>query len=286
MTVDGLAQRLARLLTEKALPASSIGQRDRIRLQSLFDAGVLEEIRVGAGRRIILHNTEALEQFIHVNYPAGLEGPVDNNFLPRSLAVAHFRDSKKAARSNSEAIFLRGFGDAALTCGKETLLVAEWTSKAGAAALRLDDKSGWGFSGRIAVVENEEVFFYFERLGLTVDLVILSGGRLSQRVIEWLSSPTMSKCRIIHCGDYDPVGLDEYFRLQAACPGKVALFLPDNLEQLFARFGKRELLEKSTEVLRRLRRHPDPSLQFVVRLMDRYGVGLEQEILLLKQKKD
>lgn len=31
--------------------------------------------------------------------------------------------------------------------------------------------------------------------------------RLSGRILEWLSAPAMAKARIIHCGNYDPVGL-------------------------------------------------------------------------------
>lgn len=91
----------------------------------------------------------------------------------------------------------------------------------------------------------------------------------------------MARTRIIHCGDYDPVGLDEYLRLQTACPERTELHLPSNLEILLSRYGKKELLAGNTAVLARLRKSRVLEVRRVVELMDRYGSGLEQEILLL-----
>jgi len=90
----------------------------------------------------------------------------------------------------------------------------------------------------------------------------------------------MSACNIIHFGDYDPVGLDEYRRLNESCPGRVSLYQPDSLEQLFKQHGNPKLLQSSPEVLARLRKESNPTIQTIVQLMDRFGAGLEQEILL------
>lgn len=280
--LESFAKHLSRLLANGSLPASSIADRDRRRLQVLFDSGVIEEARSGGGRRITLRNRQALTLFIQSIYPSGPEGGPENNLPPRGLAVAHLRDAKRASVTESEAVFLRGFGDAVLTGDNEVLHVGEWTRKAGVAALRLDDECKWAFQGHIVVVENAEVFLNFERLGTRTDLVLYAGGRLSDRVIRWLASATMGISRILHFGDYDPVGIDEYIRLLNACPGRVDLYIPDDIEALFAKYGKHELLEKSQQVLARLRRHPEPIVQRVVKLMDIYGVGLEQEILLLR----
>ena len=86
----------------------------------------------------------------------------------------------------------------------------------------------------------------------------------------------------MHCRDYDPVGLDEYLRIKAACPGRTELYLPSNLEDLLSRYGKKELLGSSAVVLARLRKSQDQEVRRTVTLMDRYGVGLEQEALLLR----
>lgn len=139
-----------------------------------------------------------------------------------------------------------------------------------------------GVTGVMAIVENLEVFWNFEKLKTGAQLAVYAQGRLSGRVLNWLSSPAMAQARIIHCGDYDPVGLDEFLRLKAACPERTELYLPPNLGDLLSRYGKRNLLMgKNAAVLARLRKSQIQDVCRVVELMDRYGVGLEQEILLL-----
>jgi hypothetical protein len=161
-------------------------------------------------------------------------------------------------------------------------MVAHWTELAGVAALCLDGRQ-WEFTGLMAIVENLEVFWNFEKLETGAQLAVYAQGRLSGRILNWLSSPAMAQARIIHCGDYDPVGLDEYLRLKAACPERAKLYLPPSLEALMSRYGKRELLSGSNAaILVRLRKTEDSEVRRVVELIDRYGVGLEQEALLLK----
>jgi hypothetical protein len=85
----------------------------------------------------------------------------------------------------------------------------------------------------------------------------------------------------MHFPDYDPVGMDEYLRIKRTCPKRADLYRPDNLERLFSRYGKAQLLEDSAAVLARLRENTDSDVRGVVELMDRFGVGLEQEALLI-----
>ena len=55
-----------------------------------------------------------------------------------------------------------------------------------------------------------------------------------------------------------------------------------NLEDLLSRYGNRERLSGSNgAILARLRKTDDQEVRRIVELMDRYGVGLEQEVLLL-----
>jgi hypothetical protein len=280
MAVDNLAAKLALLLTRGTLAASRLTARDRDRLLGLFDTGVLAEQRSGAGRRVLVKNPEALAAFVARNYPSGLQGRQED-LPPRSRAIAEFRDSKMARAAGPVTVLLRGFAGCELRAGDAVLPVAHWTGLAGLAALDLDSDRAWGFAGVLVVVENLEVFRNIEKLATGAQLALYARGRLSARVLDWLSSPAMAGVRIVHCGDYDPVGLDEYLRLRAICPGRTELFLPQDLEELLSRYGKKELLSASAAVLDRLRKTPDPQVRRVVTLMDRYGVGLEQEALLL-----
>ena len=280
MAVDALAEKLLLLVAEGSLAASRLTDRDRSRLQSLFDTRVLAMEKGGGGKKVVVKNRDALDAFVLRSYPSGLQGS-SAKLTPRSRAVAELRDSKKARETGPLMVLLRGFDNCELRVGKEVLEVAHWTELAGVAALCLDGRQ-WEFTGLIAVVENLEVFWNFEKLKTGAQLAVYAQGRLSGRILGWLSSPAMAQARIIHCGDYDPVGLDEYLRLKTACPERAGLYLPANLEDLLSRYGKRELLLGSNgAILARLRKTEDQEVRRIVELIDLHGVGLEQEVLLL-----
>ena len=279
MTVDALAEKLVALSLQGSLAASRLTDRDRSRLQSLFEAEVLALERSGAGQKVVVRNPDALDVFVQRTYPSGLQGKSES-LPPRSKAVLELRDSKKAREIGPLMVLLRGFGHCQLHAGEEKLDVAHWTELAGVAAICLDNRL-WEFAGILAVVENLEVFSHFEKLNTGAQLAIYAQGRISSRILSWLSSPAMAQARIIHCGDYDPVGLDEYLRLKAACPDRAKLYLPANIEDLLARYGKKDLLlGNNAAILARLRKDEDQEVRRIVDLIDRHGAGLEQEVLL------
>lgn len=94
MAVDALAVKLGLLLELGNLPSSRLTESDRNRLRSLFDAGVLEMERSGAGKKVVVKKQESLGAFVTKNYPSGLEGRQEV-LTPRSGAVAELRDSKR-----------------------------------------------------------------------------------------------------------------------------------------------------------------------------------------------
>lgn len=285
MGLDHLAECLSILLERGYLPASRLGSAAKKSLRPLFDAGVLEEVRAGAGRRVMVRDRAAVGAFARSRYPSGLTGHAHTSLPARAEAVAHFADAKRARPTGLRVMLLRGFGDAVLTSGDAVLPVSEWTRTAGVAAICFRDRIPWTFKGRIAVVENMEVFLHFEALNLPAEIVIYAGGRLAAAVIDWLASPLTHGSPILYLGDYDPVGMDEYLRLKKACGERVGLFIPAEIERLFAKYGKRQLVSDSTAILKRLRREDDPDLKRIVSLMDRHGAGLEQEALILNQER-
>lgn len=287
MSVDPLADRLARLLEEGSCRASALSRAMRRRLQPLFDVDVLVERRAGAGFRVELTSAPALRQWIVREYPYGLDG-TDEELPSRARGVANFADSKRYGRVDASLLQLRGFGDAVLSGPGQVMHIAELTRRFGAASLVLEEPFVWGFSGRLALVENLECFLAVEHLLPHIDLALWSRGRTSSRVIDWLSSPSMAHATIIHAGDYDPVGLDEYLKLaDALCSDgearRVELYIPDDLAERLQRFGRAELLSDSVEVLERVRRQADDAVRRVLVDIDRVGKGLEQEALLIRQ---
>ena len=227
----------------------------------------------------MVHDREAVEQFFGQCFPFGVDG-CPEEVLPRSRAIAELRDSKKTSETIPPVAFLRGFDGCELYVDEETIPVVAWTNIAGVAALRIDDRQ-WRYDGTLAIVENLEFFWNIEKLNTGAQLALYTQGRLSGRILDWLASPGMLQASILHCGDYDPVGLDEYLRIKTACPDRTKLYLPANLEVLLTRYGKKVLLQSSGSVLDRLRKTDDQEVRQIVKLLDQYGVGLEQEVLLL-----
>lgn len=277
---DGLARLLLRLLSEGSVPDSSLSGRSRSRLAGLLESGVLRRERSGAGFRVVVGSIEHLRRWIRDRYPTGLliDGAAGQG---RAGAVAALRDSRRASVPSSCPVLLRGFGNAVLDSEEGRFPVAELTDAYGVAALVVGADCGWRWEGRLAVVENSELFLSFEELGRPEGLAVYAAGRMHSALLGWLASPQMSDAVPVHFGDYDPVGLDEYLRLREACPGRVELYLPEDLERLFARYSKPGLLRGTEAVLRRLRGCGLPEVRRVVGLMDRHGAGLEQEALLL-----
>ncbi|MEZ4600716.1 MAG: hypothetical protein R2940_13085 [Syntrophotaleaceae bacterium] len=230
---------------------------------------------------MVVKDAAALQAFAEKNYPSGLCG--EREELPsRARAVAELRDSKKAKGRCPATVLLRGFRGCMLNAGGDSLQIAAWTAQAGVAAVARDRLSTWTFRGVMAIVENLEVFWNIEKISTEVDLALFSEGRLDQKILDWLASPTMEGARIIHFGDYDPVGLDEYLRYKEVCLGRVELFRPSDLEELIRKYGKPRLLADSASIMARLRRTKNPEVAAILMLIDRYGAGLEQEALLIR----
>jgi hypothetical protein len=278
-----LAKALDVLYRKGQIPASSLSARVRRSLVTLFETGVLEEKRQGPGFRIVVLGRVPLNAFIGKKFPSGLDAVLAEGSSPtsRGQSVALFRDAKVARRAIGEPVLMRGFGEAVLhNRGKgSNLELAVWTREAGVAAVNLGQGSCFQFDGIVVIVENLESFLLVEKVIPDIDCAIYSGGRMSSRLLDWLAEVHMSGCLYIHFGDYDPVGIDEYLKLLGRCPGRVSLFVPEDLEKLFEKYAKKELLEKSEAVLQRLRGTSDAQAQLVVGLMDRFGGGVEQEVV-------
>ncbi len=279
MPLDPLASRLERLLAHGSLVASELTPPMRRRLAQLFEFGVMTEHKAGGGKRVLVQDPAALESWIATHYPSGLRGTSDP--LPaRAQATANFRDSKAGGPLAAVPVFLRGFGDAVLRRGDQSFPLAALTASYGLAGVSLDPGARWSFEGTLALVENLELFLHVEQILPSIDAAVWTSGRFDKRALAWIAS--LPACRVLHVGDYDPVGLDEYLRVRAALPsGRASLHVPPDFERRLALYGRPELLRGSLPVLARVRRSAPPELQAVITAMDRQGKALEQEALLI-----
>lgn len=239
----------------------------------MFDTGALVVERKGGGRVVVVKNSIALNGFIAAMYPGGLFATDIEGEGNRTRGVRLHGDSKKTGIMDMEIVVFRAAFPAPpfLTGRHDGLTLSSFI---------LSKKAGASFNGLVATVENHEQFAKFDWEAKGFNAVILTSGRASNRLIEWLASDSMKGAQYTHFGDYDPVGLDEFARMYAKLGERVRLFVPHNIEALFAH-SKLKLVTDSGKMLFRLSalRHPD--IDRVIRLMQEHGGGLEQESLLL-----
>jgi hypothetical protein len=276
------ARILINLHNNGSVAVSELSDANLLYLRPLLETGVLLEKRKGRGLVIAVANVKALEAFIEKHFPHGLE-PDQTDTLSRSQAVSYWRNSKHGDLE-SEPVFISAKKDCVLTRNTEILPVGQMTDMAGIASFLLGQISDnyWHYDGSIALIENYESFVRWQEMNVPADIAIWTAGRISRRMINWLNSQQMQKCKLFHCGDYDPVGLDEFCRLHEHIGHKVQLYIPSNIEMLFCKYSNSALLQNnsSAKILERLRSHKHPDVIQIVKLVDTHNAGLEQEILL------
>lgn len=263
-----------------ALPISCMNLLSRLQT-----CGAVQIVPGLQGKRLRVANAEAFAKIVRTASPQGLES-LDSSLLSRADAVDQFGDAKAIRAGNVQGIFVRSIKPAIfIHCAgsSEAVDVTALTRIAGGAALMLRDGMEWSFEGTIATIENEEAFWSHDLILPEIDLAVYVRGKMSNRLLRWLATAPMASCPITHWGDYDPIGVLEYMRLRRACSGRVHLHVPDDLEKLVARYGKRSLVraDKQVQALCSLRELTDDTIiKRFVQIFDELGKGVEQEILL------
>ncbi len=250
-----------------------------IKLRPLLHAGVVVEERSGAGRRLVVRDTAALQDFIHVHFPGALTPDLAAS---RLAGVAGFRNSKVFASDTPEIVSVRAWSETAILDDGQPTGAAVATTRHGVFSFLLHQR--YALHGNTALVENPIVFLQFERLHLPIDLAIYGHGRVSSRLLEWLASLEGPRLSLLHLPDYDPVGLSEFERLRNRLGNRVRLHLPPELPARFARFSNPALLANpaARASLASLRQSTIPEVRQVVALIDQHNAGLEQEALLVE----
>ncbi len=277
-------KRLLDLAEAGRLPASLVSATTLRDLQTPFDAGILVRRRRGGGEVLEVQDPDAFRAWLLSRFPGIFQGAQASS--PRASNIAQRRDSKGGARGlDTFPVLARAHRAVPGPDQGDLALIHQATARWGAVALLLG-ASGEGpqlpVGLRVMTVENPECFYQSQYLGDAADLFLLcgTGGRMREAFLHWLAQQPGTQ--VLHFGDYDPVGLQEYTRLLARMPGRVALYLPDNLEACFQRFSNRRILDATPNqaVASHLPKGLNPDLDRVLDLIARYG-PLEQEALLI-----
>lgn len=277
--MDVFAKHLDTLLTEGSIAASRISSKQKAKHRTLFDNEILGIERIANGKRYVVKDVDNLRRYIKKIFPRGLEKAIQGPSC-RAEGVAFYRNAKTKNVSDREALLIKVFSDRhdLILFNDLALPILPWCQVAGIAAIELKDTDSLTVKGKLALVENIDVFWDFDKTGVEVDAVIYTGGRFSKRLLHSLVPD--KALSIIHFGDYDPVGVEEYLRVKKVFPSTI-FHVPDNLESLFE-FSCLKILEKKNNqrILARLRHVEDSTVQYIVSLMDKENGGLEHEILI------
>jgi hypothetical protein len=279
---NAICRILNRLLQNGSVPTSSVSAKTERELGPLLDSEAIVRQQSGRGVSLVLQSHKTVENFLRHKFPHNSNPSLaDESLPPRSRAVALHKDAKRARTTTAEPLLLRATAEVYAHSANSRIELARATNLTGAVCLLIDNTKNWSLNTTIAIVENLETFLHFEHLKTGATTAIYAAGRLSERIIDWLASDAMQGCRYIHCGDYDPVGLQEFQRLYTRLGATVELYIPGNIRELFQLYGKPRLLQDSTAILAGLRSSTHPDIRKIVQLLDETGCGLEQEALLL-----
>jgi hypothetical protein len=276
---ENIRAQFVMLLEDGSLPRSVCSGSFLVALRPLLDSGVVVEERVGAGRRLAVHDKVAAHAFFSKRYP---DAALFDGAASRIVGAARFRDSKALAPDEPTLVCVRAWQTNVLFRIGQPVDVAAATAEHGVFAFMLKEQSSYTLRGACALVENPAVLTSIERLNLPVGLAIYGHGRASNRLLDWLAGMTAPDFALLHLPDYDLVGLSEFARVRARLGKRARLHLPADLPARFERFSNRNLLDKANTraVLTSLRRSSVTEIRSVLELIERHNAGLEQEALL------
>lgn len=283
---DGLLTTLTALVDHGAVAWSTVSAKQHAALRPLLDGGVLVRETSGNGERLVVKKPKVVRRFATKHYPNGLASAAEAAHRSEGLStvegVQHFRDAKRGTQ-DTDILLLRGRPGTTVACNDTDVPVGALTATAGVASVLLHADQKVSMNGTLAIVENQTAFLRTEALGVDFDIALYGHGRLSSRVIAWLASPAMATVDVVHCPDYDPVGLHECARLYAQCGPRARLYSPPDLDVLLQRYGKRALYQDNRPLLASIDDAP-PEVHAIADLLTRYGCGLEQEILISRHE--
>jgi hypothetical protein len=238
-------------------------------LKTLKELGIVR-IHVNKTRRqVIVTDKEQFDQWVGSIYP---QRQVDETFPQRAQNVMRGRDSKSGVSSHQVLPVLLKWFDP-----DPNHLCARLTAEYGLCGFTTDSltKITWPKEWWLLTIENWESFNTTSQETATIPIIVLYlGGNPSDvllRVLEKLPQPS----RVTHFGDYDWAGLRIFQRVQKSLP-QAKLYLPEDIEELFQKFGKHGLAGNQIP----LEGNMSAKVDKVAHLISQYNAGLEQEIVV------
>ncbi len=276
---EATAKLLRRLLDDGSVRLSAVSRSATTVINSLVETGALAQERVGGGCRVVVCDPQAVEGQLRAARP---EWEGKNDVPPRAEAIRRLRNAKKATSDTPEFLLLRSCQPSCVwRNGNTEIDVAKLTRKTGIACLAVEPGDQWSTDAPLGMLENKEVFWHCDKLYRNTECgsFLYYSGNVPKRVLTWFADRPRTP-HVFFYPDYDPVGLRNYLAMKAHCREPVEMILPPDFEELLKTCGKKELLTKNIGCLKSVLEQGDKMACQIVELMQKYGCGLEQEVLL------
>ncbi len=257
----------SRLAAGEQLPWGSVPKsvKNGSSLSELLATSVLTKVRRGAGQVLIAADLVALERFLDSRFPGRHTAAAGDGIGN----VKRYRDSKGGKKVSIGVVLLRGWQT--ISVNEEQVDLAYFTehfASFSAVKPRLKVK-------KLCLVENLDTFINAEYL-LGKDWIFAhTYGRLGLKTLNGLEVE-----KILHFGDWDFTGLDEYLRFREQFP-QTELYLPENLETLWSTRSKP--LKRGAVITKRLQASDDPGVLRVLSLLSTTNKFLEQQAVFPSQ---
>lgn len=270
---------MIKLLEQEGVAYSQIkSKKDQQTLSVLKSLGLVSVEINKSRRKVVVTNKKQFSFWVTKNYP---NIKIDlSQQQSRGQNIANQRDSKSGQTTHQiQPILLKWFDS------DSTTLWPRLTKQCGIVGVtsdrlaHLNPPKGW----RLLTVENWESFYTLDYTTAPPIIAVYLSGQVSNVTLQALSQLTPTASHILHFGDYDWTGLTIYQRIKSFFP-RANLYIPQNIEELFKTFAKRQLIEKQS---------PPPSPDFsddkyqsIVELIREHNAGLEQEIVTQPSQSD
>lgn len=252
-----------RLLGQGSVARSQVPSsvRKSAALEQLLAAEIVGWRRQGSGQVLRVLERDVLEQFVTQHFPEHERQPAADSFTN----VRRYRNTKAAARTTTPVILLRGQGEIHLN--DQYMDLGKWTARLGCVSAT----EAQLVAVKVCIVENLDCFLRAEQLLGREWVFVHPYGRWSTNSITQLGTDVL-----LHFGDYDFTGLDEYLRIKEQFP-QAQLHVPADLEQLWQRFATP--LKKDAIPSKRVQNTQHPQVQRIRDLIARTNCFLEQQAL-------
>lgn len=220
-----LRQKLAALIQQGQLPASQCSKAFLKWIAPLLSSQVVRDVRSerGAGRRLLVVDVLAVQHFYQREFPFE---ETQAEFGSRVAGIAQFRDTKALANDTPEFVMMRVAASSPIKFDGGAIDPADITREHGVFSFPLSNSSAPSILGQWIMIENPAVFQQHHRIFGSNASAILANGRISNRLLNWISAQEPSGLGVIHAPDYDPTGLSEFLRIHERLNGRVSLHIP------------------------------------------------------------